>query len=335
MNLNKLLGDNSAEQGMDQLRQNQDIWNQVQTPDLKWQDYKPETFNPDMMNAETINEDPALRSGQMDVLSQMAGLSRDGLSSVDEAGYNRSRQEAQQIAQGETGAALANAQSRGLSGSGMEFASREMAGQNAANRAQSADLTQNADSAKMRALYSQAYGQQLGSVRGQDYQTNAANTNILNQFNAANTQNRNAAHQWNTQNQNNAQMYNNEGRTNTQQQRFNNDVTRAGGRSQANTSMAQGYGAQDAANTSQTNTLIGAGAGLGAGYLAGRGRNGNGGSGYAHGGMIPGIPHVSGDSPLNDTVNIDASPGEIVIPRTHAHTPHLAKAFVDHLFGKK
>lgn len=53
------------------------------------------------------------------------------------------------------------------------------------------------------------------------------------------------------------------------------------------------------------------------------------------GGSVPGKAKVAGDSKKNDTVKAMLSPGEIVIPRSHAMTPHLAKAYIDHLYGKK
>jgi hypothetical protein len=66
--------------------------------------------------------------------------------------------------------------------------------------------------------------------------------------------------------------------------------------------------------------LINAGGGLGAAAV-----------GAAHGALIKGNAKVSGDSPTNDTVPTMLSPGEIVIPRSHAHDPEKAKEFVDHL----
>jgi hypothetical protein len=38
----------------------------------------------------------------------------------------------------------------------------------------------------------------------------------------------------------------------------------------------------------------------------------------AHGGRVPGMPRVGGDSPLNDIVPIKTSPGEVVVPRSLA-----------------
>lgn len=47
--------------------------------------------------------------------------------------------------------------------------------------------------------------------------------------------------------------------------------------------------------------------------------------GYAEGALVP------GDSEKNDIIDAKLSPGEIVIPRSHAISPHLAKAYIDHL----
>jgi hypothetical protein len=55
----------------------------------------------------------------------------------------------------------------------------------------------------------------------------------------------------------------------------------------------------------------------------------------AHGGVISGQARVSGDSKKNDTVPTMLSPGEIVIPRSHANDPGKAKAFIDQLFSNK
>jgi hypothetical protein len=55
----------------------------------------------------------------------------------------------------------------------------------------------------------------------------------------------------------------------------------------------------------------------------------------SHGGRVPGKSRVSGDSAANDTVPAMLSPGELVIPRSHAQSPQMAKAFIDHVMGKK
>lgn len=54
--------------------------------------------------------------------------------------------------------------------------------------------------------------------------------------------------------------------------------------------------------------------------------------GKAHGGFIDGISTMRGDHAANDTVPVRLSPGELVIPKSHAHDAKLAKAFVDYMF---
>lgn len=54
-----------------------------------------------------------------------------------------------------------------------------------------------------------------------------------------------------------------------------------------------------------------------------------------NGGSVPGQAQVFGDSPRNDTVPARLSPGEMVIPRSKAQDPQLAKQFVQHLIRQK
>ena len=51
----------------------------------------------------------------------------------------------------------------------------------------------------------------------------------------------------------------------------------------------------------------------------------------AVGGSVPGRAKVAGNDRRNDTVPTELSPGEVVLPRSVAHNPVLAKAFVSHL----
>lgn len=53
---------------------------------------------------------------------------------------------------------------------------------------------------------------------------------------------------------------------------------------------------------------------------------------YSGGGQVPGEAEARGDSPRNDKVPAMLSPGEIVIPRSHA-TPAKAKKFVEQLLA--
>jgi hypothetical protein len=260
--------DDTDEQALNELRKNQGLYNNVLMPDLN--DYKPEElkylgdFNPELMEATQVQEDPMLRSAQLDYLNQLSGLSKTGMSDVDALGYLRAQQIGAKQSRAGREAAMSNAQARGVGGSGLEFATREIANQEGAQRAQEAAMQQAADSARQRALYAQAYGGALSGVRSQDYGVNAKNTDILNQFNQMNTSNKNTAGMYNLSNRqdlsnrniserNSAQKYNNDLR----QQQFNNALTKAGGQAQANTGMASGYAAQNAANTAERNANTG------------------------------------------------------------------------------
>jgi hypothetical protein len=54
----------------------------------------------------------------------------------------------------------------------------------------------------------------------------------------------------------------------------------------------------------------------------------------ASGGKVPGKALVQGDSAKNDFVPAMLSPDELVIPRSHTHSPEAAKAFIDHVMSK-
>lgn len=55
----------------------------------------------------------------------------------------------------------------------------------------------------------------------------------------------------------------------------------------------------------------------------------------AEGGFVPGQSAFAGDSMLNDTVDVSLSPGEIVVPKSFAKDPKLAKAFIDYQFRQE
>lgn len=256
--------DDSGDQALEQLKENQRLASLIGLPELK--DYRPEEYGysgdytPEGAIAEKISEDPELRSQQMAVLKKLSGLADTGLSEVDEQGFNQARKIGARTARAGNAAAMQDARVRGVSGSGLEFAMREMANQDGADRAQDAALAQAAESARSRAMYQTAYGNALSNTRGEDFRAGSANTDIANRFNMENTQNRNLAEQSNLQNRqgvmnlntgerNDAQKYNNEMRQN----QFSNQMQKYGAQTGANTGMAQGNFAQNAARTSERN----------------------------------------------------------------------------------
>lgn len=249
------LFDHSDEDAINAVKGNKTLWDNLKTPDLKWKDYDPSAYQyGGDMQAQQIQDDPLIKSAQMSALQKLSGLADTGLSDVDQAGFENARSIGSQVAHGADQAALQNATSRGVAGSGMEFAMREQGAQDAASRAQQAGLQQAADSARQRALYQKTYGDALSSQRSQDFQQSAANTDILNRFNQANTGRRDQISQANTSGSNQAQMYNNQGQINTQQQNYNDQLSKTAGQTGANTGVANAYAAENAANTANRNS---------------------------------------------------------------------------------
>jgi len=251
--------DDSEEKAMEALERNRELYGQIALP--QFNDYNPEEFQylgdlkPEMMEYDQIEEDPMIRSDQMEVLAKLAGLSERGLSDVDAAGFERAKQLGARSARAGTEAAIENARARGAAGSGMEFAMREIANQEGANRAMNAGLEQAAEAARQRAAYTAAYGNSLAGMRNQDLNVNSQNTDIINRFNQMNTANRNDAaarnldmrqglSNTNIGERNAAQQYNNDLR----QRSFDAQMAKTGGMAGANTGVAQGYAAQNAAN---------------------------------------------------------------------------------------
>lgn len=263
-----LFGDGGAGDIEALMRQNQTLYGNIALPELEFKEYVPEALTGESTNAELVDEDPLVKQAQMKALERMAGLAETGFSEVDEANLMSARDQADSMARQNREAILQNAQARGVGGGGLEFALKEMANQEASERARRAGMEGAADTARMRAMQQQAYQNALSNQRQQDYQQSAKNTDILNQFNQMNTQNRNMVNQANVGNRNSAQMYNNEMKNQVAQNQFNNQITKAGGQAGANEGVANAIAAREAANSSNTNALIGAGATLGAGLLA-------------------------------------------------------------------
>lgn len=184
----------------------QAMYEQIKNPIYK--ELVPELYNSQTANYDLTQDDPVTKSLQLQSLNKLAGLSDTGQSDVDAAAFQNAKNIGLQQAHGGSAAAIQDAQNRGVAGSGMEFAAREVANQGGAQASQQAALAQAADAAKQRALYATAYGNQLSDVRNQDYKTNAANTDIINKFNVANTNTQNQTNNANVDQRNSAFKYN-------------------------------------------------------------------------------------------------------------------------------
>lgn len=226
-----------------------------------------------------ISVDPRLRQAQMSALEEMAGLAQTGLGAQDKAAFNDLRRQAAAEAQAQNASVLQQAASQGTLDSGNTLMAQLMAGQQSANRAsqggdqlaaQAAEARRNA--LAMKANMSSQMGQQDFSQKSQIAAAQDAigrfNTQNRQDVNQYNLQNRQALENQRAQNANQQEMYN-KGLT---QQRFQNDLAKAGGTSGATQNLANMYTQQSQAKAQgQANMmggLLNAGATMGAAYLS-------------------------------------------------------------------
>jgi hypothetical protein len=223
--------------------------------------------------------DPRLRQAQMSALEEMAGLAQTGLGAQDKAAFNELRRQAGAEAQAQNAAALQNAAAQGTLDSGNTLMAQLMGGQQAANRASvggdqlAAQAAQaRRDALQMKANMSTQMGQQDFNQKSQI----AAAQDAISKFN---TQNRQDVNQFNLQNRQNIanqaastanqQEMHNKG---LNQQRFQNQLSKATGVAGQTQNLANQYAQQgQAAAQGQANMmggLLNAGASIGGAYLA-------------------------------------------------------------------
>lgn len=276
-----------------------------------------------------VQYDPRMLEYEMSALRALEEQGREGLTAQDKAAIAAAERQAGQAARGRRGAIEQGMRSRGISGSGLDLVAQLQSAESANELAAMKALEQGALSSQRRTQGQLQAGQMAGQIGQRQYQTaaeKAAAQDAIRQFNA---QNRMQAQQFNIQNA---------------QQLAANKL----GAQQAAAQMK--YAAQaDAYNRNlmekerkrrqrqgMAGAVLGAiGGGIGAyagktpeaaqaGYQIGSSLGGA----FAEGGVVPGTPNVPGDSYLNDTTLIAASPGEVVIPRSLASDPVASAAYV-------
>lgn len=218
--------------------------------------YTPETYGFNEAQYQTISEDPAVKAQQLAALGEIKNLADTGLSDADRFAMSQARQQADQQAASQAAAIRDSMSRRGLGGGGQELAMSLSSGQAAANRAAQAMGEQQALAAQQKAAYRQAYLQGLGQQRSQDYQTQAANANIINQFNAANTQGRNQYQADIAGLKNQAGLMNYQMPYQLQQQNIQNTGNWLGQAGEAYGGSAKGYAAKSAAEQANRNAWL-------------------------------------------------------------------------------
>lgn len=151
--------------------------------------------------------DPRIREMQLSALNNIQDQYSGYGASVSEAERRNAIMDSQRMARGRDEAALAQAQARGVGGSGLEFALRQQGGQDAANRGMQGGLAAAQQAALARLQGSQAYQQGVGSYRNQEQALAGQSADIINQFNMANTQARNRQGALNTELSNRSRQY--------------------------------------------------------------------------------------------------------------------------------
>lgn len=300
---------------------------------------------------DNIVSSPEFAAAQQTALTQLQQIgSEGGLTPLDRAKLQDIRNEQNTTNRGQEQAIMQNARERGIGGSGLEMASRLQAQQSAADRA-SQQGTDVAALAQQRALDAiQSAGAMGGQMQEAEFNRGAAKATSQNAIDAANAAMMNQGNLYNTQAANAAQAANlgekqrvsdaNVGIQNTQevsnkalaQQTYQNELAKA----QALAGTYNAWGSAEKGESAQKNAgknaMIGTGlqtagtviggfyggpVGAAAGGTAGKKLGDEyAASNAAHGAIVPGEAKVEGDSEVNDTVPMNLSPGEMVIPRS-------------------
>lgn len=290
------------------------------------------------------------REAEMTALSQLQDVATDnGMTPEMQAQLTAAINQANTNAQGQRGSILDQMAQRGiptslmgtaaqLAASGQDAQTANAAAAQAAGQAESNALAAISGAGNLGSnIEGQAFGEQAQTAAAQNAinQWNAQNQTQNSQFNAANQQQANQYNTQNAQNVSNANTQNANARTQYNAQVpetvFNNQIQKAQG--------------QSGVATQQANTATQAGeqqAGLIGGILGGASQMGAAAAApapiymlAAEGALVPGHPRVPGDSQKNDTVHAMLSPGEVVIPRSVAPHPEMAKQFIQHLLSQK
>jgi hypothetical protein len=309
-----------------------------------------------IMNAmDKVTTDPKAKEAEITALNQLQDVaSSKGHDAQSEAKLAQTQSTMNQNMQGQRASILDQMAARGVPTSLMGTAA-QMAAAGQDNQQAHADALQSNSDAANRALTAMSQAGSLGgNIEAQNFgegATKAQSQNAIDQWNAANQTNVNLANQ---QAQQQSNLYNNQtaqavsganvqnanARTQynaqTPQTVFNDKMAKAGGQAGVDMAKAGQQTQQGQQNAALVSGAVGAGAGLlGTMYGGPTGgaaaKAGSDAMLASHGAQVPGVANVPGDSPVNDTVNAKLSPGEIVIPRSHASSPNLAAEFVRHL----
>lgn len=227
---------------------------------------------------EQVSTDPRLKQAQMSALSELAGLAETGLGTADKIAFDQLQRRAGEAAQAEQASVIQEMAQRGMSDSGASLIAQLNAGQKQADRlSQSgAQLASQAAEARRAALMQKA--NLASGIRTQDYGQGMDLANARDSISRFNAQNRQGVNERNLnlrqslENQRaataNQQEIANKGLI---QQKFQNEIQRAGGINASYGNLANSLQQQAAAKAqgaaAQTQGLLAlGGAAIGAGF---------------------------------------------------------------------
>lgn len=238
-----------------------------------------ETLLPELRSTmEGVSVPQELKTAQLNALSGLEERAAMGLTPEDEAVLRQTRRGAVGETEARDAAILQNLEQRGMLGGGLELASRQASAQNALQGLAEASDRQAAMNFANKMAAQQAAGQMAGSMRGQEfgeqsdvakardafaqanraYQSGVAQRNIgsKNQAQAMNLASRQQAENQRAALENQQEMYN----KGLIQQKFQNDIQRAGGQAAAMQSLGGLQQQQNIANQQMMGQFIGGGA---------------------------------------------------------------------------
>lgn len=268
-------------------------------------DQGPSAYNDIVVN-------PAYKEAQLDQLGALKNLAaKGGHDAASDYNLAQIQQNENANEKGQRDAILQNANARGMGGSGAALLAQLNSAQNATNRQSLQDMDVLGQRQNTAIQAGQGAAGIASNLQNSDYnqaaQKAAANDAIA-KFNAGQ---KTGMSQYNAGAQNQTDTYN----SGLRQTAYQNEYQKAAGQAGANMAGLNYNQAQSALGSTQAGNILGAVV-KGGTAIASSGAEGS--TATAHGGKIPGMPMVHGDSYANDTVPIMASPGEIVIPRSLA-----------------
>lgn len=140
---------------------------------------------------EGYQADPQAMAAQRLALQRLQeDSSTQGLTDIERAEMDDALDTASEYEQGQRGAILQNAMTRGVGGSGLELAQQLMSQQGGAMRANKAGVQSAANAARRRALATMQMGELGGQMRGQGFQEFGAKASAQDAIEKFNAQNR-------------------------------------------------------------------------------------------------------------------------------------------------